>query len=69
MSSHVQQGPTSDAVGTHAAMRAIVQDSYGTSDVFHEARIPRPMIADDEVLLQVSDLVKTYKLFMQYWVM
>ena len=54
MSSHVQQGPTSDAVGTHAAMRAIVQDSYGTSDVFHEARIPRPMIADDEVLLQVA---------------
>jgi len=34
-------------------MRAIVQDGYGTVDVLRLARIPRPEIADDEVLLRV----------------
>jgi NADPH:quinone reductase-like Zn-dependent oxidoreductase len=34
-------------------MQAIVQDSYGGADVLHLARIPRPEIADNEVLLRV----------------
>ena len=38
---------------TGRMMRAIVQDSYGSADVLRSARIDRPDIADDEVLLQV----------------
>ena len=38
---------------TGRMMRAIVQDSYGSADVLQSARIDRPDIADDEVLLQV----------------
>jgi NADPH:quinone reductase-like Zn-dependent oxidoreductase len=34
-------------------MRAIVQKEYGTADVFAVAQIERPMIAADEVLVQV----------------
>ena len=34
-------------------MQAIVQDSYGTADVLRPARIDRPEIADNEVLLRV----------------
>ncbi|MDQ3156900.1 MAG: NAD(P)-dependent alcohol dehydrogenase [Actinomycetota bacterium] len=33
-------------------MRAIVQDAYGTADVFRLAQIARPEIADDEVLVR-----------------
>src|SRR3954468_433459 len=35
-------------------MRAVVQDRYGTSEVLRVARVPRPGIADDEVLVRVS---------------
>jgi len=36
-----------------STMRAIVQESYGCADVLQMARIPRPGIADDEVLVRV----------------
>jgi NADPH:quinone reductase-like Zn-dependent oxidoreductase len=35
-------------------MRAIVQDRYGSSDVFRLAQVAWPRIADDEVLVQVQ---------------
>jgi NADPH:quinone reductase-like Zn-dependent oxidoreductase len=34
-------------------MRAIVQDTYGSVDVFRLARVDRPRIADNEVLVRV----------------
>src|SRR4051794_25523859 len=34
-------------------MKAIVQDSYGSTDVLELREIPRPVIADDEVLVRV----------------
>ena len=34
-------------------MRAIVQDGYGTAEVLRLARVARPAIADDEVLVRV----------------
>src|SRR4249919_1938778 len=34
-------------------MRAIVQDAYGSAEVFRLAQIERPQIADNEVLVQV----------------
>lgn len=34
-------------------MRALVQDTYGSADVLHLARVPRPEVADNEVLLRV----------------
>ena len=36
-----------------STMRAIVQDQYGPADVLRPARIPRPVIADHEVLIRV----------------
>ncbi len=36
-----------------STMRAIVQDSYGSAEVLRPARIPRPEIAQHEVLLRV----------------
>ena len=38
---------------TQGTMQAFVQDSYGTTDVLRPARIDRPEIADNEVLLRV----------------
>lgn len=38
----------------HGVMRAIVQDAYGSREVFRLAEIDRPQIAADEVLVQVS---------------
>jgi NADPH:quinone reductase-like Zn-dependent oxidoreductase len=35
-------------------MRAIVQDSYGTDDVWRVAEVDRPEIADNEVLVKVE---------------
>lgn len=46
----------SDAPATPTAvstMQAIVQDAYGTVDVFRHERTARPEIADNEVLLRV----------------
>ncbi|WP_159706310.1 NAD(P)-dependent alcohol dehydrogenase [Arthrobacter sp. 18067] len=34
-------------------MRAIVQEGYGPADVLHEAQVPRPAIAENEVLVKV----------------
>ncbi|MET4620836.1 NADPH:quinone reductase-like Zn-dependent oxidoreductase [Arthrobacter sp. 2762] len=34
-------------------MRAVVQDAYGSADVFRLARIPRPEVAGNEVLVRV----------------
>ena len=34
-------------------MRAVVQDAYGSADVLRLARIPKPEIADNEVLVRV----------------
>ena len=34
-------------------MRAVVQDRYGTSEVLRVDRVPRPVIGDHEVLVQV----------------
>ena len=34
-------------------MRAVVQDRYGSSEVLRPARVARPVLADDEVLLHV----------------
>src|SRR5690349_19798893 len=36
-----------------ATMRAVVQDRYGSSQVLRPARVARPVIADDQVLLRV----------------
>jgi len=39
---------------TAATMKAVVQDRYGGSEVLRPARVARPVIADDQVLLRVS---------------
>jgi NADPH:quinone reductase-like Zn-dependent oxidoreductase len=44
---------THTGVPTTTTMRAIVQDTYGSTEVLRLDRIPRPRIADDEVLVQV----------------
>jgi NADPH:quinone reductase-like Zn-dependent oxidoreductase len=36
-----------------ATMRAVVQDRYGSSEVLRSARVPRPVIAEHEVLVRV----------------
>jgi hypothetical protein len=46
--------PTSDAPSRPVTMRAIVQDSYGTSDVLRLAEIELPEIAAGEVLVEVA---------------
>jgi NADPH:quinone reductase-like Zn-dependent oxidoreductase len=38
---------------TSTTMRAIVQDRYGTADVLRLAKVARPHIGEDEVLVQV----------------
>lgn len=38
----------------HGVMRAIVQDAYGSREVFRLAQINRPQVAANEVLVQVS---------------
>ena len=35
-------------------MRAVVQDRYGSSEVLRQARVARPVIGDDQVLLHVN---------------
>ncbi len=41
-------------VPTTTTMRAIVQDAYGSAEVLRLDQVPRPRIADDEVLVQVG---------------
>src|SRR5215213_8520791 len=45
---------TETAMTTTATMRAVVQDRYGSSKVLRPARVARPVIADDQVLVHVS---------------
>ncbi len=50
-----EPGPTTTVgqpAGT-ADMKAVVQDRYGAADALHQARIARPVAADDEVLVRV----------------
>jgi NADPH:quinone reductase-like Zn-dependent oxidoreductase len=44
---------TTKPATTAATMRAVTQSRYGSSDVLQVTRVPRPMIAPDEVLVQV----------------
>ena len=44
---------TNPTAKTTATMRAVVQDRYGSSEVLRPARVARPVLADDEVLLHV----------------
>jgi len=44
---------TNSNAAASSTMRAIVQDSYGSVDVLQLARIARPEIAEDEVLVRV----------------
>src|SRR5918997_4434396 len=53
MEIEAQHAVATDAMPAERTMRAIVQDRYGTSDVLHLARIPRPDPAPGEVLLRV----------------
>lgn len=44
---------TESAIGEESAMRAIVQDAYGSTEVLGLEDISRPEIGDDEVLVRV----------------
>lgn len=46
-------GDGADSAAGEGLMRAVVQDKYGSADVLRLARITRPEVADDEVLLRV----------------
>lgn len=48
-------GPTGHSDPTEGAdtMRAVVHDTYGTSDVLHLSEVARPTIKDNEVLVRV----------------
>jgi NADPH:quinone reductase-like Zn-dependent oxidoreductase len=45
---------TNSTATTTPTMRAIVQDRYGSSEVLRLADVPRPAIADDQVLVKVG---------------
>jgi NADPH:quinone reductase-like Zn-dependent oxidoreductase len=54
MTDPTTQTTTKTATATlRATMRAVVQDRYGSSQVLRPARVARPVIADDQVLLRV----------------
>src|SRR5664279_1865231 len=55
MGSEAQRAPITAGNGSAAdgTMRAIVQDTYGSAEVLHLARIGRPEIADGELLVRV----------------
>lgn len=42
-----------DGPAREGTMRAVVQDTYGCADVLRVARIARPEVGDNAVLLQV----------------
>jgi NADPH:quinone reductase-like Zn-dependent oxidoreductase len=46
-------GDANDPVPGEDTMRAIVQDAYGTTDVFRHAQISTPEIGDNQVLVRV----------------
>jgi NADPH:quinone reductase-like Zn-dependent oxidoreductase len=45
---------TSTDADTNTTMRAIVQDTYGSADALRLARIAKPQISEDEVLVRVA---------------
>ena len=47
------QGQQANSPPTAGTMQAIVQDTYGSAEVLHLARIAVPQVADNEVLLRV----------------
>lgn len=51
MSSRIGDATRQETV--ESTMQAVVQDTYGSADVLRLARIARPMVAADEVLLRV----------------
>ena len=46
-------GNGANSAASEGPMQAVVQDRYGSADVLRLARIARPEVADDEVLLRV----------------
>ena len=46
-------GPAAQVGQAEAEMQAVVQDRYGAVDALRHARIARPEVADDEVLVRV----------------
>ena len=44
--------PTTET--TTATMRAVVHDRYGSSEVLRLARVARPVLGDNQVLLHVN---------------
>jgi NADPH:quinone reductase-like Zn-dependent oxidoreductase len=52
MGTQSQDATASSTATAERTMQAIVQDTYGNADVLHLARIARPEIADNEVLVR-----------------
>lgn len=50
---HDAQAKGRSGTADESTMRAIVQHRYGSADVMHVERVPRPVIADNEVLVHV----------------
>lgn len=46
-------GASETASQAEEFMNAVVQDKYGDAEVLHVAQVPRPTLADDEVLVRV----------------
>jgi NADPH:quinone reductase-like Zn-dependent oxidoreductase len=53
MTTGQQSKETRKEQASPATMQAIVQEAYGSADVLHEARVPRPAIKENEVLVKV----------------
>jgi NADPH:quinone reductase-like Zn-dependent oxidoreductase len=50
---HRVTATTDGTTSTQNTMRAIVQDTYGSADVLRIAQIPRPTVADNQILIRV----------------
>ena len=50
---HRVTATTDGTTSTQNTMRAIVQDTYGCADVLRIAQIPRPTVADNQILIRV----------------
>lgn len=53
MTKHTGLTAGTELAPENGTMRAIVQERYGAADVLHLAQVPRPRIADNEVLVRV----------------
>ena len=53
MTSSAPPNPGNGSRTNFAAMRAVTQDRYGTSEVLQLAELPRPTVGDDRVLISV----------------